>query len=170
MSLIIRAARPDEFDQVADLHLASRAATYTAMLPPGALDGIDPAAHRAGLRERFTAEAGTHRLSVAEAGSGIVGFTYVAPGDDSHSGELHKIHVAPDAKGTGVGKALMVAALAGFRAAGSGRAGLWVVEGNERAIAFYERGGWRREGTVREQPMGTAPTRQLRYGIELPAD
>ncbi|WP_246467774.1 GNAT family N-acetyltransferase [Allocatelliglobosispora scoriae] len=165
--MIIRPAQAAEFARVADLHLASRAHTYSAMLPPGAFDGVDPVAHRARLRERLAAEAETHLLSVALDGPEIVGFTYVGPADEPLARELHQIHVAPSRKGTGVGKALMRAALDGFRSGGAERAYLWVIEGNDRAITFYERGGWTPEGTVREQPMGNAPTRQLRYEIDL---
>jgi GNAT superfamily N-acetyltransferase len=165
--MIIRPAQVGEFARVADLHLASRVHAYASILPPGAFDGIDPIEYRTRLSERFHAEAETHLLSVAMEGPEIVGFTYVGPGDDPISRELHKIHVAPPLKGTGVGKTLMEAALDGFRSGGAERAYLWVIEGNDRAITFYERGGWTPEGTVREQPMGNAPTRQLRYEIDL---
>ena len=165
--MIIRAAQIDEYGQVADLHMASREHTYAAILPPGALGAIDPVEHRTGMRERFLREASTHRLSVALDGPEIVGFTYVGPGADVFSRELHKIHVAPSRKGSGVGKALMVATLDGFRSGGAERALLWVVEGNDRAIHFYERGGWRPTGTVREQLLGAAITRQQRYVIDL---
>lgn len=167
MSLIIRVASPDDVDQVADLHTASRYATYHHMLPPGTLEAIDPVLHRVELRERFAREATTHRLTVAESGSAIVGFSYVGPGDEPTVPELHKIHVVPHVKGSGVGKALMVAALRYFADSGAHRAYLWVIEGNDRAIRFYEKGGWVREGTVREQALGTAPTIQFRYEYDL---
>lgn len=167
MTLIIRTARADEVDLIADLHLSSRRAAYGSLLPPGALDGIDGAENRARLRERVGREAGTHRLAVASAGPAIVGFTYAGPGEDGDSGELHNIHVAPAHLGTGAGKALMADVLAWFSASGWPLARLWVLRGNTTAIDFYERGGWRAAGTVREELMGTALVTALRYSRDL---
>jgi GNAT superfamily N-acetyltransferase len=56
------------------------------------------------------------------------------------------LYAHPDAIGTGAGRALMEAAVRAVREAGYREAVLWMLEGNRRAEAFYERGGWRRDG------------------------
>ena len=64
-------------------------------------------------------------------------------------GRLHSLYIDPDALGQGVGHALMSHALSTFAAWGCERANLWVLEGNSRAISFYERQGWHRTGATK---------------------
>ena len=61
-------------------------------------------------------------------------------------GRLHSLYVGPDALGQGIGHTLMSQALSTFTAWGCERAHLWVLEGNSRAISFYERQGWQLNG------------------------
>ena len=64
-------------------------------------------------------------------------------------GRLHSLYIDPDALGQGVGHALMSHALSTFAAWGCEHATLWVLEGNSRAISFYERQGWRCTGATK---------------------
>lgn len=65
------------------------------------------------------------------------------------NGRLHSLYIDPDALGQGIGHTLMNHALNTFAAWGCERANLWVLEGNSRAISFYERQGWRRTGATK---------------------
>ncbi len=58
------------------------------------------------------------------------------------------LYVRADVYGRGVGYALLNESL------GSAPAYLWVLEGNERAIAFYERQGFRLDGCIKSEPVG----------------
>lgn len=64
-------------------------------------------------------------------------------------GRLHSLYIDPDALGQSIGHALMSHALSTFAAWGCERATLWVLEGNSRAISFYERQGWHRTGATK---------------------
>ena len=64
-------------------------------------------------------------------------------------GRLHSLYIAPETLGQGIGHALMSHALSTFAAWGCERATLWVLEGNSRAISFYERQGWRCTGATK---------------------
>ena len=64
-------------------------------------------------------------------------------------GRLHSLYVGPDALGQGIGHTLMSQALSTFTAWGCERAHLWVLEGNSRAISFYERQGWQLTGDTK---------------------
>ena len=64
-------------------------------------------------------------------------------------GRLHSLYIDPDALGQGIGHALMSHALSTFTAWGCERAHLWVLEGNSRAISFYERQGWQLTGDTK---------------------
>ena len=65
------------------------------------------------------------------------------------NGRLHSLYIDPDILGESIGHTLMNHALSTFAAWGCERATLWVLEGNSRAISFYERQGWRRTGTTK---------------------
>ena len=60
--------------------------------------------------------------------------------------ELNQLFTAPEARGTGVAKALIEDAEARVAAAGHDLIWLDVVIENARAIRFYEKSGWRRRG------------------------
>ena len=65
------------------------------------------------------------------------------------NGRLHSLYIDPDALGQGIGHALMNHALSTFTAWGCERATLWVLEGNSRAVSFYERQGWQLTGETK---------------------
>ena len=70
---------------------------------------------------------------------------------------LSGLYVRPEAWGTGVAARLHDRAVDALRAAGVGRARLWVLEGNARARRFYERRGWRLDGETRVVPFPPHP-------------
>lgn len=80
---------------------------------------------------------------------------------------LEAIYVRPTAWGSGAAAALHDAALAELAARGVERARLWVLEGNGRARRFYERRGWRPDGTSRVVEFEPHPI-DLGYGRDLP--
>ena len=65
------------------------------------------------------------------------------------NGRLHSLYIDPDALGQSIGHTLMSHALSTFATWGCERATLWVLEGNSRAISFYERQGWRCTGATK---------------------
>jgi GNAT superfamily N-acetyltransferase len=80
-------------------------------------------------------------------------------------GELWRLHVVPERWGTGVGGALHDVTLAALREADYRSAGLWVIEGNDRARTFYEHRGWQpMEGDVLSGPGGVP---EVRYQLSL---
>ena len=64
-------------------------------------------------------------------------------------GRLHSLYIDPDALGQGIGHALMSHALSTFAVWECERAHLWVLEGNSRAVSFYERQGWQLTGDTK---------------------
>jgi GNAT superfamily N-acetyltransferase len=82
-------------------------------------------------------------------------------------GEVMAIYVRPEAWGTGIGAALMREALARLRGGSSVEVALWVIEGNPRAVSFYERLGFRPDGSVRLREMFGTPTAIVRLRRRL---
>ena len=73
----------------------------------------------------------------------------------------------PDFWGAGVARALHDRAVARLRELGHERARLWVLEQNQGARRFYERRGWRPDGSTRVVPYPPNPL-DVGYTLELP--
>lgn len=107
------------------------------------------------------------RLFVArdEAGGGLGLISAVAAG---HVGHLGAMWVDPAWRGRGVGRRLFAAACDELEAAGCERIELSVTEGNERAIALYQRFGFALTG--RHEPLREGSTlRNLEMARDRPA-
>lgn len=95
-------------------------------------------------------------LLVAKEGERVIGFAGYGPYRDDTMpgcGEVYAIYVLRQYHGQGVGPALMQEALA--RLTDYDRVAVWVLRGNERAIRFYEKCGFRFDGTELPVMMGT---------------
>ncbi len=94
----------------------------------------------------------TEGLLVAKDGDRVVGF--IGCGDRGEEapgiGEIFALYVLPGYCGTGVGRRLMEAGLE--RLKDYPEICLWVLKGNARAIRFYEKFGFRPDGTEEVSP------------------
>jgi GNAT superfamily N-acetyltransferase len=163
MSVQLRPVTDDDLRAVGALHFHSRATAYADIVSPEALAHGSPEALGEWWAERWKWERDTHRLTVAVDGSALAGFSYLGPSEEDGVAELYAIHANPAYVGTGVGRALMIDALPALARLGD-RAVLWVLEANQRARRFYERGGWAPDGITRTEAIGGEPVAQLRYG------
>nr|WP_205808580.1 GNAT family N-acetyltransferase [Micromonospora sp. HNM0581] len=166
----MRPAEAADLLPVGALHQRSRVAAYSSFLPAEALADPTPEAMGEYWAQRWTWERDDHLMTVAERDGALVGFSYLGPDDagDPVTGLLNAIHLEPSERGRGVGRALMVDALANMRLRGWRRAVLWVLRDNTRARRFYERGGWSPTGRHRDEQIGEILTPQLRYTRRLP--
>lgn len=110
---------------------------------------------REAIVERWRAAAETVLLDEQE-----LGFAAVAPP------WLDALYVRPEAWGSGVAARLHDRAVEALRAAGVETARLWVLEENLRARRFYERRGWRPDGTTRVVEFPPNPL-DLGYSLDL---
>ena len=98
-------------------------------------------------------------ILVAKEKGAVIGFVgYGVCGDDAlpETGEVFAIYVLKEYYGKKVGHALMQAALK--KLSEYKRIAVWVLEGNRRAIKFYEKFGFRFDGTKKQIKLGTANT------------
>ena len=103
-----------------------------------------------------TAHRWPDNILVAKDGERVVGFAGYGAYRDStlpDCGEVFALYVLKEYQGQKVGYQLMQAA-ARQRSAYK-RVALWVLKGNERAIRFYQRFGFRFDGTEAEILLGT---------------
>jgi GNAT superfamily N-acetyltransferase len=146
----IRRGVPADAEAMGQLHVDVWEDAYTGLMPQSVLDARrdDVAARIERWRGIFAADRPTW---VAEDGSGLIGFSGSGPARDNDVEldlELYALYVRSAYYGTGVGYALFE------QAVGDRACYLWVLAGNDRAIRFYERQGFRLDGTEDEHDEG----------------
>ena len=99
---------------------------------------------------------------VAKDGERVLGFVCYGGGDDPDTGEIFALYVLAAYYGTGLGRRLMDAGLERLRDCPEVR--LWVLQGNARAIRFYEKCGFRPDGAEKELPALSA--REIRMRLQ----
>jgi GNAT superfamily N-acetyltransferase len=161
----VRPATPDDTYDVARVQVRSWQSAYRGLIAQEYLDSLKPET----WARRYTfgrMGVGLPSTLVAVNGSTICGLATTGLCRDvdlSNFGELMAIYVDPAYVGTGVGRLLIAAARARLRGVGVRQAALWVLDGNARARRFYERDGWRFDGTRRTRTYGNAPVEEVRY-------
>ncbi len=167
----IREAKVSDRLEVAGVHVRSWQAAYEGLLPADFLSGLKVEDRAA----RYTfGEASIYDpvTKVAIDGDAIVGFVTCGTYRDlslSDCGEVYALYVDPKYWQRGVGRELMASAKEYLLQLPFTRAYLWVLEGNQRAIAFYENDGWFADGMVRRDVIGGASVGEIRYACDLGA-
>jgi GNAT superfamily N-acetyltransferase len=166
----IRPAEPADALAVARVHVRSWQAAYRGLIADVYLDGLR-SEERAAHYDFSHVDSAKPHTQVAIQDGRIVGFATTLPARDADcagAGELAALYVDPENWGQGVGAALMGAARDHLAGAGFERAVLWVLDGNERAIRFYARDGWRADDNRRTQVIWGIELNECRYcrGLE----
>ena len=134
MSVPIRLATPADAGEVARLMIAFR--DWTARSEPG------DDRFRAGV-QRLLDDPNTEYLLGGHPPAGVVQLRYrYGLWYDTDDCLLEDLYVADEARGTGLGRALLEAALARARERGCARVELDVNEKNEPALALYRSAGF----------------------------
>jgi GNAT superfamily N-acetyltransferase len=147
----VRWATVEDARAIAAVHIASWRAAYRGLVPDRILDELTIEGRRRDWRG-WLAEGGKRQDTlVAERDGGIEAFcTLEMPSREANEPDgvagIPALYAHPDAFGRGAGPALMDAAIEAMRGRGYREAILWMLEGNQRAEAFYERRGWKRDG------------------------
>lgn len=137
----ITPATVDDADEIGTLHVAVWRQTYAGVMDDTFLAQLDVDEWRADWVRQLSTEPST-RVFVArdsEDANRLVGFTSVGPARDTPAPkpeELYVLNVDQSSHGSGVAQRLITTAI-------DDRASyLWVVDGNERAIRFYQKFGF----------------------------
>jgi ribosomal protein S18 acetylase RimI-like enzyme len=164
--VLVRRAGLDDTAALAEVHVQTWRAAYEHVFGAERLAAIDVAG-RERIARRFV-EGDQFDYFLAEDAEGICGFVATGPADaeDETRRELYAIYVLPRAWGSPAATRLMSAALEAARARGEKAVILWVLEDNPRARRFYEREGWREEGTGETEYLGVT-ARVVLYAIAI---
>jgi len=137
----VRAATVDDAHDIGELHVGVWRQTYAGVMDTEFLASLDIDEWRADWVRQLTHDHQT-RVFVArdtEDGDRLVGFASAGPARDEPAAqpeELYVLNVDASSHGSGVAQRLITAVL------GDAAAYLWVVQGNDRAIRFYEKFGF----------------------------
>ena len=145
--MTVREASVGDALAIAQVHVASWHAAYRELIPASRLATFTVARRTAAWDRNLRLRSGI-RTAVFVDGDQVRGFAAVGPSRELAGwGEIWALYVAPDAWGRGVGSALFADAIAALAAAGLRRVFLWVLEGNARALQFYQGNGLVLDGT-----------------------
>ncbi len=150
----------DEIDGKGYVHYKSWQETYAGLIDAEYLENLTEE------KCKVMARKWVDNILVAKDGDKVIGFVAYGKYRDnkiSVFGEIFAIYVLEDYHGQKVGYELMNAAfekLSNYK-----NIAVWVLKGNERAIKFYERYGFRFDGTEQEVNLGT-PNTELRMFFE----
>ncbi len=162
---MIRTAQQDDAYDLARIHVRSWQSAYPGLIDQVFLDSLSVES-RIGWWRRALARPG-NLIRVADVETGIQGYSLAGPSTTRGWGELYAIYVDPDHWGTGLGRALLSAAVDGLVDAGFDRVLLWVLRGNTRARMFYEREGWVLGKPIRIENIGGSDVTEVRYEKRL---
>jgi GNAT superfamily N-acetyltransferase len=174
--VVIRRAVVADAPSIAGVHVRSWKAAFPGLVPQAYLDALVPEDRlpmwRAVLGTTSWPRLGTFVVVDATDAAAVRGFATVGPSRDDDAdpgevGEVYTIYLDPSAWGTGVGAELLDAGQAEMRLAAYRRATLWTLGTNERAKRFYERRGWKADGSTKLHDWGTFTATDVRYAIEL---
>jgi ribosomal protein S18 acetylase RimI-like enzyme len=169
MHATLRAARPDDVNELGRVHVQAWQAAYRGVMPDEYLDGLAPTDRAAIWARFFELERADRRLKVVAVDDHVAGFACFGAcpdtGDDA-VGELFAINLDPNYWGHGLGRQLLSEVTNDLAAFGH-EAVLWVVPANARARALYESAGWVDDGGRRHQEVLGAQVDEMRYRTTL---
>lgn len=146
-------------------------AAYRGLMAPEFLASLSIDSRGAWWLGRLSSLDASRAVLVLEEPGGIAGFTFVGPADEG-GGEVYAIYLDPDRWGRGHGRRLLTASEQTLLDLGHDTGVLWVLDGNQRARAFYEACGWVRDGAWKLEEIGGRQVTELRYlkRLAIPPD
>lgn len=166
MDYVLRQATPDDAEAVVLMHTAAHEESYGHLLSPAFFAERRRSIPERVARRRPYLDVPHPRILALDSGGGIVGLADAGPPrqeDAPCALELYSIFVLARVQGSGLGRALMAAAL------GESPAYLWVLEENTKAQAFYRRQGFAFDGGRGHLPPEWEGVPELRMVREQPA-
>ncbi|MEZ5989442.1 MAG: GNAT family N-acetyltransferase [Planctomycetota bacterium] len=150
----VREATVDDAEDIGTIQVAGWQKAYDGLLPAEVLRGMD--IQTRAVRWRATIVDGHPHVLICGEGARVTGFCSWGRSRDEEAddavAEVWAIYVEPLAWRRGFGRALMERATADAVAAGFTELRLWVLRGNDPAIAFYQSLGFALDGGAKRAP------------------
>ena len=155
-----RPAEPRDVEAIARIHVAAWNEAYRGMLSDESIDVRTPELRRRVWLERLGEERPLEFVAVVEVGGEVSGFASgrrSVPEEDDSGGAVatwENMYMDPrhlaTSTGLRIGLALHEVTVESLGSLGFAEVVAFVVDGNDRALRFFERLGWRRDGGSRE--------------------
>lgn len=171
----VRAATPDDVDEIIRIQSETWRAAYAEWLPEAAWQQLTSPAARQAWAEAVTAGDGHHVLLATE-GDWVVGFCAAAPADPDEpgvaagQGQIVALLVEPRWGRRGHGRRLLGAAFEALAEDGAQGGLAWLPERDVASRACYDRIGWDPDGMGRTLDAGDRELRELRLAGPLRVD
>jgi len=162
-SVVIRPARHEDARTLAEVHALTWEEAYRGLVPDEVIDGRSVEERERIWHEMLDRGDSVHR--VGEVDGVVAGFVSIGPTREHDRplwGELYAIYVRKAHWGSGLAVELMLAGEQALRDLGYPQATLWVLRDNPRARAFYEKQGWRLDGSEKDFAAGVVEVRYER--------
>lgn len=163
--MIFRNAESADAMAVARVHVRSWRTAYHGLMPDEYLAALNPE-DRAARYDFASFDPAKPHTIVASEGLSVVGFVTAMPSMTTGRtgvGEICALYVDPDMWGRGIGVGLISSGRRYLSELGFKAAELWVLEGNTRAIRFYEMDGWKPDGASRTVTVWGLTVNESRY-------
>lgn len=157
----VRAARPDDAERVVEVQRAG----FDAAVIDATIYGCHGVARYVADRSGDAASHEATTFTVAERGGEIIGAAEMRLGADGLF--LNYVALTREARGQGIGRALLLGAIERSTAVGLSRLGLDVFEDNAAARAWYERLGLQ---SIASREMWALPLPEPSGGTSSPID
>ncbi len=152
----IRRAQVSDAAVLGEILSLSWQAAYKGIVPEGILERLNPES-RAEVFVSLFAE-GNGEISLALEDGQAAGFVMTGKCRDEDAGdtcgEVWSVYLKPEYWRKGIGTALLSHGMEQLKEQGYTKAVLWVIEGNSSAAAFYEKNGFKPDGTRRAIEIG----------------
>ncbi len=168
---MIRPATQDDIPAIATLHIEGWKAAYGGLVDQAYLESLSVEQRIRDWQNWMS--AGESEVFLAEeegrpAGFVVIGRTKTPPPGSSpirpsHSGEIYALYLHPDFWRKGIGTALIKHAACELKARKHSSICLWVLDGNARAKAFYEKMGGQKIGNKMVE-IGPSKLKEICYG------
>jgi len=167
--MVIRLATSADAWAIARVHVLSWQTGYRGLVSDSVLDNLSIKRRAEFWAGVFARPLANQRTFVAVSGAvrGFVTGGRCRDEDSPTSGELQAIYVLPEQWETGTGSALHKVCIDALRADAFTDATLWVVEGNDRALRFYGKHGWKPDGARKVQEFDGATMNEIRLRRKL---
>lgn len=166
----VRPAVPEDAAGIARVHTETWRVAYDGLIPADYLDQLDEEARTQQWTQILETRAGLP-VQVAESSGTVIGFISIGAArdvpEDPKVSEVYALYLAPEHWGQGVGRRLHDRGVDLLRSADFERSHAWVLDGNNRAIAFYLRQGWVDHHVVQQDERPTVTLTERRLELDL---
>jgi GNAT superfamily N-acetyltransferase len=161
----IRSAVPADVPGIADVQISTWRATYRGLVPDAYLDAMNHATQQDYWRSLLSANDGNFVLVAESQNQEIAGFACAGPNRDvepTYTAELHKLYLAPEWQGRGVGRQLVERTADSLLQQNLTSMIVWVLGGNPFRKFYESVGGvYVSERTIE---IGGVPLLDVAYG------